>query len=265
MPRKAAEIGLEIYMFVEERQNLILEELREKGQVRVRELAERFDVTEDLIRKDLNVLENAGQLKRKYGGAVPVRQNVQRILASRKKIPNMEAKKAIARKAMSLIEPGMIIYLDISTTNVQLARMIADAAVPVTVVTNMLEIMTILSHSTVDVIGIGGELDYGREGFIGAVAYEALRSFRFDLAFVGAVGIELETNAVTILTAAEGLTKKLMLQNSSRRYLVCEEEKLRKQGNYEFAQLDQFDGLISDRLLKTADAKVFADHGVQVL
>ena len=90
-------------MFVEERQNLILEELRKNGQVRVKDLAERFDVTEDLIRKDLNVLESAGHLKRKYGGAVPLKQNVQRILASKKKIPNMDAKRIIARKAFSLI------------------------------------------------------------------------------------------------------------------------------------------------------------------
>lgn len=252
-------------MFVEERQNLILEELREKGQVRVKDLAERFDVTEDLIRKDLNVLENAGQLKRKYGGAIPVKQNVHRILASKKKILNMEAKKTIAKKAFGLIEPGMIVYLDISTTNVQLARMIADAELPVTVVTNMLEIMTILSHSSVAVIGIGGELDYGREGFIGAVAYETLKNFRFDLAFVGAVGIELNQNAITILTAAEGLTKKVMLQNSTRRYLVCEEEKLRKLGNFQFATLDDFDGFITDKELKKEDGEVFASHLVQVL
>lgn len=159
----------------------------------------------------------------------------------------------------------MIIYLDISTTNVQLARMIADAEMPITVVTNMLEIMSILSHSTVDVIGIGGELDYGREGFIGPVAYETLQTFRFDIAFVGAVGVELNANAVTILTAAEGLTKKMMLKNSSTKYLVCEEEKLRKQGNYQFAQLDSFDGFITDKKLRQEDEDVFASHMVQVL
>lgn len=252
-------------MFVEERQKLILKELKEKGQVRVKDLAERFDVTEDLIRKDLNVLENAGQLKRKYGGAIPVKQNVQRILASKKKILNMEAKKTIAKKAFNLLEAGMIVYLDISTTNVQLAHMIADAELPITVVTNMLEIMQILSHSTVDIIGIGGELDYGREGFIGPVAYDTLKNFRFDLAFVGAVGLELSSNAVTILTAAEGLTKKLMLKNSSRKYLVCEEEKLRKQGNYQFASLGEFDGLITDKPLAQEDADVFAAQLVEVL
>lgn len=252
-------------MSVEQRHKYILEQLNEKGKVRVKDLAEHFSVTEDLIRKDLNVLENAGQLKRKYGGAIPVQQNIQRVLASRKKILNMDAKNRIAKKAFDLIEPGQIIYLDISTTNVVLARMIAEANLPVTIVTNMLEILDVLSHSNVNVVGIGGNLDYGREGFIGALAYEALKNFRFDLAFVGAVGIDLKDDAVTILTAEEGLTKKLMLKNSAVKYLVCEEEKLRRQGNYQFATLDEFDGMITDKALKPADQKIFDESFVKVL
>lgn len=252
-------------MTVEQRHQEILNELHQNGKVRVKDLAEKFNVTEDLIRKDLNVLENAGQLKRNYGGALPIKQNVQRMLASKKKILNMEAKNRIARKAFSLIKDGQLIYLDISTTNVVLARLIAESGLTVTVVTNMLEIMDILSHSNIEVVGIGGHLDYGREGFIGALAYENLKHYRFDLAFVGAVGIEAQENAVTILTAEEGLTKRLMLKNSAVKYLVCEEEKLRRQGNYQFACIEDFDGLITDRELRKEDQKVFDEHFVQVL
>lgn len=57
-------------MFTEERQNAIEKCLREKGKVRVKELSEMFQVTEDCIRKDLKILENAGRLKRTYGGAI---------------------------------------------------------------------------------------------------------------------------------------------------------------------------------------------------
>ena len=57
-------------MFTEERQGAIEKCLREKGKVRVKELSEKFQVTEDCIRKDLKTLENAGKLKRTYGGAI---------------------------------------------------------------------------------------------------------------------------------------------------------------------------------------------------
>ena len=57
-------------MFIEERQQAIEKVLREQGKVRVRELSEMFQVTEDCVRKDLKTLENAGKLKRTYGGAI---------------------------------------------------------------------------------------------------------------------------------------------------------------------------------------------------
>ena len=57
-------------MFLQERQEIILRELNECGQVKVKLLSEKFGVTEDCIRKDLKLLENQGKLKRTYGGAI---------------------------------------------------------------------------------------------------------------------------------------------------------------------------------------------------
>ena len=90
-------------MFVEERQELIVEELISKGSVRVKELSERFSVTEDLIRKDLSVLEKEGKCKKIYGGAIPVKENVQRKTAAQRKKLNTEQKEIIAQKAIQKI------------------------------------------------------------------------------------------------------------------------------------------------------------------
>ena len=62
--------GREGPMFTEERHVAIEQCLREKGKVKVKELSEKFQVSEDCIRKDLKTLENAGRLKRTYGGAI---------------------------------------------------------------------------------------------------------------------------------------------------------------------------------------------------
>ena len=122
-------------MFVEERQELIVEELISKGSVRVKELSERFSVTEDLIRKDLSVLEKEGKCKKIYGGAIPVKENVQRKTAAQRKKLNTEQKEIIAQKAIQKIEDGSVVFLDISTTVVELARIIAERNLPITVVT----------------------------------------------------------------------------------------------------------------------------------
>lgn len=251
-------------MFVEERQTHILNELQQNGKVRVKDLSEKFQVTEDLIRKDLHTLEEAGKLKRIYGGAILIKQNVHREVAAQRKNINMESKKKIAQKAYSLIRPGTIIFLDISTSNIQLAQLIAKNNLPVTVVSNMIEVISTLAHSNVNVIAIGGELDFGRDGMIGPLAYEMLKSFRFDQAFVGVVGVNLDDNEVTTYMANEGLTKQLIVKNSKEVYMMCEVEKLNEEGNYQFATVDDFTGCICGKTISEQRKKQFHELNVEV-
>ena len=106
-------------MFIEERQIAIEKVLREQGKVRTRELSEMFQVTEDCIRKDLKTLENAGKLKRTYGGAILSQDYpLERDVIDRRNY-HVEKKMVIAAKAMKLIREREAIFLDISTTNIE--------------------------------------------------------------------------------------------------------------------------------------------------
>lgn len=234
-------------MFVEERQALIIKELQEKGRVKVKELSAKFKVTEDLIRKDLTALEEQGQLKKTYGGAVRMKENVHRELASQRKTINQEAKRKIAKKAMPLIKDGYIVFLDISTVNIELARMIAESRTKATIVTNMLDVVNILAKSDVRVVFIGGEFDYGRDGFVGSMALEMIKNFRFDISFMGVVGVDIHENSVTTYMANDGIMKKEILAISRNSYMMCEFEKLKQFGNYKYAGLDEFTGIILDK------------------
>ncbi|MBR1859116.1 MAG: DeoR/GlpR transcriptional regulator, partial [Selenomonadaceae bacterium] len=80
-------------MFLEERQEKILELLEENGKVLVKELAEKFSVTEDSIRKDLAALEQDGKLKRTYGGAVVIREKLHVAEAIKRRTLDVEAKR----------------------------------------------------------------------------------------------------------------------------------------------------------------------------
>ena len=80
-------------MFVEERQNLILEDLQKNGKVLVKDLSKRFGVTPDLIRKDLAFLESKGKCKKIYGGAILNRLNVHLEDANSRKNVNTKEKK----------------------------------------------------------------------------------------------------------------------------------------------------------------------------
>ena len=185
-------------MFTEERQNAIEKCLREKGKVRVKELSEMFQVTEDCIRKDLKILENAGRLKRTYGGAIlsqeyPLERNV-----VDRRMYNLDKKKVIAAKASKLIKNNETIFLDVSTTNIELARLIASSGMHVVVVSNMIDILQILAaNPSITAIGTGGTMYHSVNGFMGAAAIEVIKQYSFDRAFLGSCGVDMTDFAVT--------------------------------------------------------------------
>ena len=90
-------------MFLEERQESIIKMLNRDGKVKVKELSELFSVTEDCIRKDLGALEKQRKLKRTYGGAVVLRENLHNMEVSKRRHTDVEAKQKIAQTAVDLI------------------------------------------------------------------------------------------------------------------------------------------------------------------
>ena len=102
----------------------ILARLNTEGKVKVKELANDFEVTEDCIRKDLTALEKEGLLKRIHGGAMQVRKNLHAYHVDERMSVRLSQKKIIAKKAVELIEENTVIFLGISTVNLELAKCI---------------------------------------------------------------------------------------------------------------------------------------------
>lgn len=196
-------------MFTEERQSAILLCLQDKGKVKVKNLSEKFQVSEDCIRKDLKTLENAGKLKRTYGGAIMSQDYpLQRNVIDRRNY-HLDKKKIIAEKAMGLIKDNETIFIDISTTNIELAKLIAASRRRMVVVSNMIDILQILvQNPNVTVIGTGGTMYQGVNGFMGAATIEVLKQYSFDRAFLGSCGVDMVDLTVTTLGVEDGLTKK---------------------------------------------------------
>ena len=245
-------------MFVEERHALIIQELKENGRVKVKELSAKFKVSEDLIRKDLALLAQQGKLKKTYGGAVLVKENVHREFATQRKSINLVAKQKIAQKALSLIKDDYVVFLDISTINIELAYLIAKSDLKAIIVTNMLEIVNILAKSNIRVIFIGGEFDFGKDGFVGSLTIEMLKNFRFDLAFMGVVSVDIHDNAVTI-------TKKEVLNISRKSYMMAESEKLKQSGSYKYANIEDFQGIITDENLTETEEKELLKYNIEII
>ncbi len=235
-------------MLAKERQNYIVDTVNREGSVLVKELSEKFDVTEDSIRKDLSLLEKKGLLKKTYGGAVKNRVNTHDTYVAQRRGKNTEEKKAIAKKAYELIEEGDVIFLDISTTSIELIKLIVENNLKVTVVTNMIDVMlSFTAPAETNLLFLGGKLNRGRDGFIGAATNKQIEEYRFDKSFIGVVGLDVPKNKVYTYVIDDGITKKTIIDHSDKSYMMLETGKFAKDGNYKFATINDFNGIIMEK------------------
>ena len=253
-------------MFAEERLDSIINILENEGKIKVKDLSIKFNVTEDCIRKDLKTLESKGLLKRTYGGAVQVRGTAEvKDVVTRKDI-NISTKSLIAEKAFKLINHRETIFLDISTTNILLAKLLASSDKQITVVTNMLDILNVLSTpSNIRVIATGGILNRNLDGFTGAPTIEAISKYKFDKSFIGSCGIDVFDESITTFDIDDGITKKAILESSKKSFVVMESSKFHIDGNYKFACLGDIDSIITDADPKEEISSILKDFNIDVL
>ena len=207
-------------MFLEARQEAIAQLIEREGHVTVSALAEKFDVTEDCIRKDLRRLVAESRCRKVYGGATRIDPEVNRVIAERVDLLRPE-KQAIAAKAFATLKPRQTVYLDFSSSNILLAQLVGASDLSLTVVS-----------SSVDVL---------RAASSGA-------NVRFDAAFMGAVGIETEAGDVLTLDMEDVPAKQAAMARAEVNVLLCDTDKLGHAGTYRYATLDDFDLAICDEV-----------------
>ena len=252
-------------MFIEERHTNIIKLLQENGRVKVKELSQLFQVTEDCIRKDLRTLEKAGQLKRTYGGAILSKDYpLVRDVIERKDV-NLEQKRKIAQKVMETLRDNETIFLDISTTNILVAKELGKSNRRMIVVSNMVDILKALSkNSNITAIGVGGTYVKTVNGFLGAETIEMIKKYSFDRVFVGTCGIDMTDQSITTLGAEDGLTKKAILESGRHRYLVMEREKFYFNECYKFGYVHEVDGIFTNELPDQATKEILDQIGVSL-
>lgn len=177
-----------------QRRHAILALLAEQGEVSVDALAQHFSTSEVTIRKDLAALESNGLLLRRYGGAVPVPQE----LIVEPSQPVSPYKQAIARAGVARIREHARVIIDSGTTTAAMIPHLGHKP-GLVVMTNSLNVANALrelEHEPV-LLMTGGTWDPHSESFQGQVAEQVLRSYDFDQLFIGADGIDLERGTTT--------------------------------------------------------------------
>ena len=244
-------------MFANERREKILENLHDKKRVTVKELSELLSVSEATLRSDLKTMEEANQLRRTHGGAVLEDKTKTENSFSERKKKNQDEKKKIGSKAAELVFPGQCIILDASSTALEMARVLKDQPIRLTVVTNgIASAMELKENPNITVILLGGLLRVGSVGVEGVMGASLLKDINVDTMFTSAKGFTLK-DGLTDFNVYEVELKKLMKDVSKKVIALLDYTKMGRVSISPFATSEEIDTLITDSSLpKEAIAKI---------
>jgi DeoR/GlpR family transcriptional regulator of sugar metabolism len=208
----------------EQRMRAIVGLVRRRGAVSVAELAERFDVSEMTIRRDLQFLHDRDEVERTHGGAIALDRQLDEPPWTHRLGENSEAKAAIGAHVARSIPDGATVFLGSGTTTLSVADELASRQ-HLTVITNALPIATALAAAAVDVLVVGGFLRQREMSLIGHLAERAMEELRCDEVVMGMRGVHPQ-HGLTSEHLAELVTDQAIMRTSDRLTIVADGSKL---------------------------------------
>jgi DeoR family glycerol-3-phosphate regulon repressor len=245
------------------RQQDILALARSQGRVSVDELAARFEVTPQTIRKDLNELCDERLMSRVHGGAV-VASGVENVGYEARRFIAADEKRAIGLAAARLVPNNSSLFINIGTTTEEVARALVDHE-GLLVITNNLNVANILyRHPKIDVIIAGGPLRRSDGGVIGEAAVDFIRQFKVDYAVIGSSGIDAE-GAMLDFDYREVRVSQAIIENARHVVLVADSLKFDRSAPVRVGHLSDVDVFVTDRPLPAPIADLCVSHGIKVV
>lgn len=234
-----------------ERQNKILEILAKKQAATVDEMCAILYSSGATIRRDLQILENNGLIRRTHGGAIYIDANTRDFPLTLRENENSGAKELLAQKAVNMIKEGQTLFMDSSSTVCHLARRLTGFQ-HLRVITNGLKTANILADiDGVEVYGTGGRLRDNAMSFVGTQAMRFVEQFHADFAFISCRGVDPDIG-ITDSDENEANLKRVYIQNAKTVVLLCDSTKLGKQYFCKIAPLDAVRKIITNNQLPPA-------------
>lgn len=231
-------------MLAAERHAYIMEVLQRNKIIKIADIAKRFSISGETARRDLELLQEAGQVKRIYGGAVLLESRSNVTQYESRSVKSHRQKVAIGKAAAALVNPGETIILGIGTTTLEIARHLKGLD-NVTVLTNSLAIVNELSHSSVNVFCLGGRLDSDDLSMSGKLTIDSLQQFFVDRAFFSVGGVTLE-GGLSDYYCESAMISQTIINRADQIVLVADSGKFGSNGFAFICGLEDIDVVISD-------------------
>jgi DeoR/GlpR family transcriptional regulator of sugar metabolism len=244
------------------RRQAILNALEKAGQLSVKELSQRFDVSEVTIRADLQALSEQNLLLRTRGGGLSIGKLPELSFDVRQQQQGNE-KARIGKAAAQLIRSGSTIALDASTTAIALLSHL-DQASDIQIITNSLKVaMNSLRLRNVQVFVIGGLLRRDSISLVSPSNHDLPRNLQIETGFFGARGLTIQHGLMDV-HLEEVRIKRRMVQSCQRVVGVFDSLKWGQVATATFAHLEQVDTIITDSDAPVDLVAQVRDAGVDV-
>lgn len=212
------------------------------------DLAKELGVTDETIRRDLEMLDGQGKLERTHGGALILNHPSRTKTLAERSLINPDLKRAIAREAARLIQPKDVLFLDASSTVLELARLLPS--VSLTVITNAHDVISVVSGNPhIKVIGTGGQFDPESRSYYGPSVEEAVRRYRIQRLFFSCNGVDFG-RGISESSEDQGRAKGAIFQYTRQVVLLADSTKFGLQSDYFFCSPEELDVMISNIALK---------------
>ncbi|AWN15358.1 Putative HTH-type transcriptional regulator YdjF [Salinisphaera sp. LB1] len=233
-------------MLPAERKQKTLDVLRADGKVGVADLAARFRVTRETIRRDLEKLEAEGVLERTHGGAVAIVERSQDLPYLTREAVNRAAKQRIAHKAAPLIADGDAVMLDSSSTVCEMLGALAGRR-DLQLISNSLRLAAAGVESDHALITVGGELRKKSLAFVGGLAEESLARFNVHWALIGCKALHAEAGVLES-NLDEAQIKRVMMAHARRTALLVDHSKFDRDALVQICALPEIDVVVTDQV-----------------
>jgi DeoR/GlpR family transcriptional regulator of sugar metabolism len=249
-------------MLKEERHNFIINEVSKYNRVLLTDLAQKLEVSDDTVRRDLKELDALDKIKKVHGGAVSKSYNIYNY--TQPDIYAREEKILIAQKAHRLLHDNQVILISGGTTNLEFARLIPKNLKATFFTPSLPTALQLLNHPNSETIFIGGKISREMQLALGGSVINTLSQIKTDLCLIGTGHLDAYHGLSEFDWEVVQL-KKAMIKASKKVVALTISEKLNSSQRYRVCEAGEIDYLITELDPKDAVLQPYINQGVTVL
>jgi DeoR/GlpR family transcriptional regulator of sugar metabolism len=251
-------------MLVDERRGKIVDLVRQRGAMSIKELSRALYVSEMTIRRDLDFLDKTQAIKKHFGGATDRSRPLAEVTSFSLRMElHLREKEAIAAKARELVEENDSLFIDHGTTCALFARELGHFS-HITVVTFSLPIIAELANTRVELVSAGGLLHRPNQCFAGPLAEEIVSRFHANKCILGTQGVESH-RGLSNGDLLEAQMKSLMADRANEVILLADFTKFTTSGLYPNVPIGKINKIVTDSNADPILLAQYKEMGIEVI